>query len=300
MTAKVLISMTTIPSRMASSTLQALDAQVSSGHDVVLSIPVTYRKWGAPEIPPELAGRTDVIVHRPEEDFGPATKLLGALDFLSTLGDHDYSHIVTADDDLWYPEPALPIEALLSAARVQDRPTAVTFGGIRLIRPPYRKGDGLRYDNVGFVDAVAGYRGVLYPLEAVWPARETFFSLRHELPEGVFHDDDAYFGMVLSRCGIPLWALPTDIPEAGLSFATMVRSADMRRSGVEFGAEAPRRDNEMMLFQHAVRSGLLPNPWTARPGVLERFASRFAGASAQARNLRAALAAWRASRRHAG
>ncbi len=283
---KVLISMTTIPSRMGSSTMAALDAMVASGHDVVLSVPEEYRKWGAPDIPSALAERDDIALHRPKEDFGPATKLLGALDWLETLSEHEYSHVVTFDDDIWYFDQAAPIAALLEAARAQDRPTAVTFGGIRLVHPPYRKGDGLTYDNVGFVDAVAGYRGVLYPLEAVWPARATFFSLRHELPPGIFHDDDAYFGMALAHAGIPLLAIVADIPQSSPAFASMEQSPEMGRSGVEFGTDVPRRDNEMQLFQYAVERGLLPNPFSPQPGRFRRllFAVRLERLPAPVRN----------------
>lgn len=266
--ARILISLTTIPPRMDSAVHGALDAAVSSGHDVILSVPRSYRKWGACDIPASLAAREDIILHRPDEDFGAATKLMGALDWLDDPG--DYTHILTFDDDCWYPEPLLPISVLLTAARAQKQPTVVTFGGIRLDHPPYRRGDGLTYDNVGHVDVVAGFRGVLYPLEAIWPAREEFLELRHRLPAGVFNDDDAYFGMVLASRRIPIWAVPTVIPEIGLSKKSMATAPEGDESGVASGAAIPREENEAQLFRHAVAQGILPNPFVPRPSPLGR------------------------------
>lgn len=266
--ARILISLTTIPPRMDSAVHGALDAAVSSGHDVILSVPRNYRKWGEFDIPTSLTARNDIILHRPDEDFGAATKLMGALDWLDAPG--DYTHILTFDDDCWYPEPLLPISVLLTAARAQKQPTVVTFGGIRLDHPPYRRGDGLTYDNVGYVDVVAGFRGVLYPLEAIWPAREEFFELRHRLPAGVFNDDDAYFGMVLAARSIPIWAVPTVIPDIGLSKKSMATATEGDESGVASGAAIPRQENEAQLFRHAVAQGILPNRFVPRPSPLGR------------------------------
>lgn len=267
--ARILISLTTIPPRMDSAVHGALDAAVSSGHDVLLSVPRSYRKWGTSDIPASLAARDDIILHRPDEDFGAATKLMGALDWLEEPG--DYTHILTLDDDCWYPEPLLPIAVLLTAARAQKQPTVVTFGGIRLDHPPYRHGDGLAYDNVGHVDVVAGFRGVLYPLEAIWPAREEFLELRHRLPPGIFNDDDAYFGMVLASRRIPVWAVPTVIPEIGLSKKSMATAAEGKESGVASGSMIPREENESQLFRFAVDRGILPNPFVASPSPLRRL-----------------------------
>lgn len=265
---KILVSMTTIPHRMPAAVHRSLDSAVSLGLDVVLSVPRSYRKWGEVEVPDSLISRGDIVLHRPEEDFGPATKLLGALDWLDEPG--GYTHILTLDDDMRYREPFLPVGVLLSAAMAQKQPTVITFGGIRLEFPPYHHDAGLAYHNVGFVDAVAGFRGVLYPLDAIWPNREVFFELRHRLPPGIFHDDDCYFGIVLSSLGIPIWAVPSDIPQIGLSQRSMVWDADAGVSGVASNTTMPRKQNESELFSFAVEHGLLPNPFSPRLTALGR------------------------------
>lgn len=103
-------------------------------------------------------------------------------------------------------------------------------------------GNGLKYNKKNcLVHIPAGYRGVLYPAQVLRHNR-TIFELREELPAGIFNDDDAYFGIVLSVLKIPLYSIPN---KAGAKL-TEARSAG--EGAVAENATKPRIDNEMEIF----------------------------------------------------
>ena len=254
MSVKVLVSLTSIPRRLDTSLIEVLDSLAGLGHAIVVSIPDEYRKWGRATVP-EVLGRYDnVIVWRPQKDYGPATKLLGALEYLERHPGFDY--IVTLDDDRYYSDPRGFIEYLLEHAR--RRPGCViTIGGIKLVRYPYFSKNGLSYKNLGYVDAVADFRGVLYPT-AIFERDRRIFTLMDKLLPGVFHEDDAYIGVAMSAMGVPIYAVRTYEGRAGET-VSLLRTSEGKRSAVQEQAEKDRRVNEMEIYQQAVREGYLPN-----------------------------------------
>lgn len=112
----VYVSLTTIPSRIGkvARSIESLLAQTHKPARIFLCIPETYRRFGpAPPIPDSLYRLGDrVEVVRCAEDFGPGTKLLGALHLVprtpSTL-------LVLVDDDVRYADYML--EAFVAAFR---------------------------------------------------------------------------------------------------------------------------------------------------------------------------------------
>ena len=71
------------------------------------------------------------------------------------------------------------------------------------------------------------------------------------LPDGIFNDDDAYFGIILSLMDIEIVAIRNigglkPIPCSG-------------GSGVAEKVDVSRVTNEMLIFQYAVKNNLLPN-----------------------------------------
>jgi hypothetical protein len=216
---------------------------------VLINIPATYRKWGPlRSIPQSLNNYENVIIFSPKVDYGPATKLLGALEYVQNRP--EITHIITVDDDELIKDPQYLAYLSAYASVIPD--CAITFGGIKLNKFPFRFGDGLFYDNeFSFVDVPAGYKAVLYPVKGLRDSKVPF-ELFGKLPSGIFNDDDAYFGVMLSVLNIPLFAIP-DRP-GGIPIR---QSKNGGGSAVVELADKERCQNEMEIFQYAVSQGYL-------------------------------------------
>ena len=246
----VLISLTSIPRRLDGSLLETLTAlkRQRLACEVVLNISRQYRKWGTVEcVPASLAQMKGVTVFSPTQDYGPGTKLLGALEFIRDRP--EITHVITVDDDIII-EDDRHLQYLAAHARVFPD-FAITIGGTRLERFPFRFGDGLSYHHkYKFVDGVSGFRGVLYPARRLLDSRLPF-TFFETLPAGAFFDDDAYFGIVLSMLKIPLFAIPLRMPgHAGVKISQLEGG-----SAVQELVEKERTQNEMEIFQHAYNAG---------------------------------------------
>ena len=244
----VLISLTSIPRRLDGSLPEILAGlkRQRLKSQILVNIPTHYRKWGAVEIPQALREIEDVIVFSPSKDYGPGTKLLGALEYIQQHP--EITHVITVDDDMVIDDDRY-LEHLAAHARALPN-YAVTFGGIKLDRYPFKYLDGLSYDHHHrFVDGVAGFRGVLYPVHLM-RGSQLPFTFFENLPAGAVNDDDAYFGIVLSVMKIPLLAIPI---RAG---GEAVKVSELEGgSGVEEQVDKGRTQNEMEIFQHAVKAG---------------------------------------------
>ena len=264
MTGKVLISLTSIPRRLNGSLVEVLAMlqRQTLSCEILVNIPISYNKWGAEYSVPEcILNDKGVTVYSPRSDYGPATKLLGALEYIEDRP--DVTHIITVDDDILMLEPRY-LENLAAYARVIPE-FAVTFGGIRLERFPFRFRDGLVYDNAYcFVDAVSGFRSVMYPAHRL-RGKSLPFTFSKNLPPGAANDDDAYFGMLLSEMHIPLFALPVRRGASSLKVSSLEGG-----SAVVEGVVKERVQNEMELFQFAVGAGYLPNRKFEDGGPLSR------------------------------
>ena len=250
MKSTVLISLTSIPRRFDGALLEILAGlkRQRLECEIVLNIPQQYRKWGAVEsIPPSLARMKGVTVFSPTKDYGPGTKLLGGLEYIKDRP--EITHIITVDDDIIIKDD-LHLQYLAAHARVLPD-FAITFGGIRLERFPFGYGNGLSYNHTyKFVDGVHGFRGALYPARRLLESRLPF-TLFESLPAGVFFDDDAYFGILLSMLNIPLFAIPMRLPGgAGVKVSQLEGG-----SAVQELVEKERTLNEMEIFQFAYNAG---------------------------------------------
>jgi hypothetical protein len=247
----VLISLTSIPRRFDGALPEIL-ARLKRQRlecEIILNIPRIYRKWGAVSVPRALAKMKGVTLFSPTRDYGPGTKLLGALEYIHDRP--DITHIITVDDDIVI-EDDCHLQYLAAHARVFPD-FAITFGGIKLERFPFRFGDGLSYlHKFKFVDCVWGWRGVLYPVRRLLDSRLPF-TFFENLPAGVFFDDDVYFGIVLSMLEIPLFAIPMRLP-GGIG----VRVSRLEGgSAVQELIEKERTLNEAEILQYAYNAGYL-------------------------------------------
>jgi len=244
----ILVSLSSVPKRFGNTlpiVLRELDKQ-SLRCDFLLCIPQAYRKWGAVEEADIGPLPNHITLYRPSEDFGPATKLLGALEYANGRG---YDAIITVDDDVVFSNPKY-LEYLAGFHDV-SKDVCWTVGGIKLSSWPYHNRFGLQYDRrFQQVDAVRGVTGTVYPADKLL-ASSLPFQLRKELPDGVFHDDDAYFGSVLHQLNVPLFAIP-------MMPGNVVKELDgSNESAVAEKAELPRTLNESRIFRYMAKKNLI-------------------------------------------
>ena len=250
----ILVSLTSIPRRFDTSLLEVLATlkRQRLTCTILINIPAKYRKWGPVQsLPADLSNRDNVVIFAPKDDYGPATKLLGALEYIQERP--EITHIITVDDDMVIDDPYYLTYLVAFTAVIPDY--AITFSGIKLDKFPFKEGDGLIYNNrFCFVDIPAGYRCVLYPAERL-RNNKLPFEFAAKLPLGIFNDDDAYFGILLSIMDIPLFAIPNRPCGAPIE-----QSKHGGGSAVTELADRERTQNEMEIFQYATRQGYLLNP----------------------------------------
>jgi len=246
---KYIISLTSIPRRLDKCiflTIEQLKKQ-SIKCKILINIPYKYKKWGEYKVNNNMfIDDEQVIIYRSLQDYGPATKLLGALEYIKNKKEIEY--IITVDDDIIFNSDKV-IETLIKKSE-ENKNCAITFYGIKLLHHPYRYLDGLKYNNIGYVDIPAGYMGVLYPCEKLIN-NNIIFNYMENLPVGIFNDDDAYFGIILSILKIPLLSLK--------KICDVKLAEHCGESAVCENTSIHRITNEMEIFQYAVEHNLLPN-----------------------------------------
>jgi GT2 family glycosyltransferase len=209
---RVMVSMTTIPSRLPHCThaLDRLLGQSVTDFDLELYLPEVCARTGEHyQVPPELSGYGGKLaVRRIATDYGPATKLLGPLAMVLERGDEDRRAVITVDDDVLLEPHA--IEELLDAATRHPH-TALGFMGVsggHFVHAEAVAANGLSHVPV---DVLGGYRAVLYPVDVL---DRSLFADLDALSErvGPFLDDDHLIGWNLARRGIPRAVVATRHP----------------------------------------------------------------------------------------
>ncbi len=269
---QTVISVTSVPRRFDGALKAVLASLEQTGRQVILSLPEAYNKWGAHPVPGYLSQMPHVIVHRPAQDYGPATKLLGGLEYLASNKSNDLpKYIVTFDDDCVSNDPTRVIEVLEEAAE-KNAQTAITFCGLKLDRPPFETHNGLFDNNVGYVDGVIGWSGVLYPvapvLKGVDPQGRDIFAMLRDMPPGTVHNDDVYFGIALARMGVPILSIRKRPLRTSGGERLVMRSLPTGGDSavLEAVGKSPRLI-EGEIFQHAVQQGWLPSRHAAADPV---------------------------------
>jgi hypothetical protein len=251
----LLLSISTVPPRFQDILPEVLDSLREVECKKIVLIPKRYLKWGVPKIPSSIIERQDIEVVMPKLDYGPATKLLGAIEYARLH--NQFTHILTLDDDAYYTRPLDLIKRFKDIAALRAN-EVLTIGGIKIVSHPYAYRNGLMIHNHGHVDLVTGCDGVLYPLSLI--DNDLLFSGFDDLPKGIFNDDDLYFGIVLSRLKIPVFSFATTKEIRKQNPIKHVWQNSF--SAVQFGVDLSRVTNQMQIIQYAVHQGWLPNPYS--------------------------------------
>jgi len=243
-----IITLSSVPRRFDNTLQDILNAYKSLGFTIVVNIPLAYKKgW---EIDESKIPHTDnnVIVHRCSTDWGPATKLLGGIEWCQ-INNINPIGLITIDDDTLFENVEVLITSLIDES-IKKPNHVITRGAIKTVHPPYALGNGLQHNvRDDYADGVAGYLGVYYPFEKF--NNSIPFEFLDELPDGFYSEDDAYLGALASKLGCPTWSG---------SYQPGLRVLDPH-SAVEFGLEqgSDRIKRESELYTHLVEAGYLPN-----------------------------------------
>jgi hypothetical protein len=204
---------------------------------IVVSIPISYRKhWTYTEEDlQELRKLDSVIINIVHVDWGPATKLLGGIDYIKR-NDLDISGIITIDDDIIFSDPYKIIDGLINTSK--ERPNEViTSGGIKAIRPPYLVGNGIDGVQEEYSHSVAGFMGVFYPKS--FYMSPVLFTLFDEVGPDFYSEDDAYIGAVAQRIETKIWSIKSN---------SMMKSISLF-SGVRVGYNMLRKERDNMIWK---------------------------------------------------
>ena len=232
--------MTSVPSRFKDTLPQVISMinENLQGTQIVLSLPKTYRKgweWDIKDIE-HLSG---VTVNTLDEDYGPATKLLGGIKYVKE-NKLNIDGIITLDDDILFDNINEVVSDLLELA-TERKDEIITSTGLLVCNPPFRIGNGIKLAVNEYSHSVAGYMGVFYP-NKFWDSSLPF-TVIDDLSEGFYSEDDAYFGAVAHVAGIKIWSRS----KSKYKF----RAID-DISAVSSGQEGNRQDRESLLYKELV------------------------------------------------
>ena len=139
MACRVVLSLTTTPVRISKirPVLASLLAQTTRADAIILTVPLVMRRTGqAYTIPEWLTNTSDpdylegITLHRSQLDYGPATKLVGALEVESD----DHTRIIYLDDDTEY-DPRL-VEELVKLSDAHPH-AAIGYSAVCMdLQPP--------------------------------------------------------------------------------------------------------------------------------------------------------------------
>lgn len=198
---KVVLSLTTIPSRIEGALKIARDNVGQGCHEIWINIPKSYKRF------PEWTSCTiqsddpKIIINRECEDLGPATKVFGPM---PKLNNEDI--IVYIDDDTHYD---IRLVSELMKWHVWDTTSAWGLSGFcfdSYFRDHYPRDHGKH------VDVIEGYGGVLVKVEWVRQIFPLFMKLREEAKFA----DDVVISNLLHNIGVSLRTVFTPVLHVGM------------------------------------------------------------------------------------
>jgi hypothetical protein len=262
--ARLVVSMSTFSRRVQASSLKTIESIIASGpyERLIVSIPLAHRFGIAPEVDPtveevltfygqalgefEASGtgyhnaNHSVLVQFLREDFGPATKLLGAL-----LVERDPNTIIlTVDDDIVYSPLLLPF--IRGSA-----PSEAAFAAVCQTLTPARDNYVWMHDGAFGADWLwrvepkecqgwlVGWAAVAY---RVGFFSEDVFALARNVSHGCFLNDDVWLSGYLMSKGVRrvvFPALPGGMhfrhPTLSLSVIPDAQSGLMTKCAIDMG-----------------------------------------------------------------
>lgn len=242
-----IISITSVPSRFKNELMRVLKSLSNKtlSIPIIVSIPKSYRKgwtYTAEEIA-DIAKLPGVIVNIIDDDYGPATKLLGGIEW-AKKNNKDLDHIITMDDDIIFENPTEKIIDLLELQKKHNE-HVITYHGLKLTKPPYYSGNGLDGVKEDWSHSVAGFLGVIYPKSFI--DSDVPFNLFKELNPNFYSEDDAYFGAVAARLNIKIWSSTNKSKWSSIS----------KESAVDATLSGDRRDRESQMYNELIDKGFL-------------------------------------------
>jgi hypothetical protein len=244
MSASVVVSMTTIPSRVGliDGVIEALLDQTHRDIDFRLYIPVACDRTGRGyDVPDRLAARAmedaRFRIRRIATDYGPATKLLAAYEELSSRDCSLTACVITVDDDILLESHAIEELAEASSRYPGEALGFMGVSGDEFVHAEQLSANGLRHATPS---VLGGYRSVLYPLQILDDSLfEDYAGVRARCR--TFLDDDHLFAWNLARRGITRRVLATRHPgpEHGLNIR-FLNLPDAVSKGPDRGAAVMR------------------------------------------------------------
>mmetsp|Transcript_13665 Transcript_13665/g.41309 ORF Transcript_13665/g.41309 Transcript_13665/m.41309 type:complete len:319 (-) Transcript_13665:1952-2908(-) len=208
---KVRVTLTTLPRRIQQirPVLESLRRQTLKPKEIVLQVPRAASRLGdvVEALPTWLSDLEDVRVNRPDRDFGPATKLIPAV---QENPQSDDLYVVVDDDTL---SPPRLLETLAAwACRFPDAAVATTGWPVRRdLLYPHHTENYLVYGN----ELLAPHPVSVVRGNCGFAVRPRFFdaslwtSLR-DAPDAATLMDDVWFSGHLAKRHIPRFVVPSD------------------------------------------------------------------------------------------
>jgi len=207
---KVIVSLTTIPRRIANIelTIRSLLNQSVKPDKIILNIPYTYHRFPNEEIIIPESLLQLVTINRCDNDYGPATKLLGLVN-VSEIKDNDI--VIVCDDDRIY-DIDFVSELIKEKSLYPDYCICNTGWDIdKISEYTYTRKSFPRhnYDIItsGFVDVLGGCCGfALYKNQI--PINDEFYNIDKTSP--YFLVDDIWISGFLALNNIKIWHIYYD------------------------------------------------------------------------------------------
>jgi hypothetical protein len=237
---RVIVSLSTVPDRINNlgPTIRSLLEQTHPPDEIVLAIPQFSIREQRPYVVPKYISRLPrVRVLRCPEDWGPATKFIGAIQDELAAG-RENTLIMVVDDDRVYPRDALGTylyysEQLPNAAlcfRGAAMPSSLDWDDARMIRASELR----QPQPVAVITGCGSY--LIQPRffdESLWDYSRA--------PSVAFYIDDIWISAWLSRSGVKRYVVPA---------SAMMRSVFRQRRTVSLNKihERQKLNNEIIAF----------------------------------------------------
>ena len=195
-TPKLIISMTTSPSRIhkLQPVIDSIMNQTSDFDYLQLNLPKKFGRTGETyTIPSYLQNNPKIVIHQPEMDYGPITKIKGSIDTLNSDSD---TWIIYLDDDIKYPPNMISYYkkyAQKYGKQCAYAPCGFNYNPIKIFD----------WGTYGFINIPEGYGSVCIHRSHIKDDFENYVQTSIRNNDCKF-SDDILMGMYLTKHNIPV------------------------------------------------------------------------------------------------